>query len=194
MNNFYVYMYSHENIPFYVGKGSGDRYKIHGHLLQNRFLKNKIAKVGVGDVQINLLCANLTEEQSFYLEEYYIAGIGRRDKGLGPLCNLTNGGDGSSGLKTSEETKRKLSASLKGRKFSDEHKRKLSIAGKSRVCSGETRLKISATRRSQNKHYKHSKEAKLKISVANKGKVRSVESRKKMSESHKKRQFGYRVV
>ena len=119
MNKYYVYIYfDPNNIPFYVGKGKNNRYKISYHLQDhytNPFLKNKIRKVGVANVRIQFLHKDLTEEQAFYLEEYYIAGYGRRDLGLGPLCNLTNGGEGESGRIVSNETRQKISKANEGK-------------------------------------------------------------------------------
>ena len=123
-NTYYVYIYfDSNNIPFYAGKGKGYRYHLSCHLDEsnpNNFLKNKIRKVGVDNVIIKFLHKDLNEEQSFYLEEYYIAGYGRRDLGLGPLCNLTNGGEGESGRICSEETKQKISKIHKGKKIAPE--------------------------------------------------------------------------
>ena len=82
------------------------------------------------------------------------------------------------GRKHSEETKRKISISHKGKftgrdnpfygkKHSEETKQKISIANKGRKRSAELINRIKEIRK--NNPYKHSKEAKLKISKANKG-------------------------
>ena len=159
----YVYMYlDTDNVPFYVGKGTKDRYLVSRHIRKsspNPFLKNKIRKVGTENIKIQFLHKNLNEEQAFYLEEYYIAGIGRRDLGLGPLCNLTNGGEGDS-----------------GRIFSEEHKRKLSASGKDKIFSGVTKLKISRAHKGKVLTEEH----KLKISESSKGKILSEETKQKM--------------
>lgn len=81
------------------------------------------------------------------------------------------------GKARSEETKRKVSEGNKGKHLSEEHKRKLSEALK-----GNTNVK---GRPSAFKGKHHSEEAKRKLSEANKGKKPSEETRKKMSEAKK---------
>jgi len=177
MNDFYVYMYlDQDNVPFYVGKGRDSRYRIPKHIKKscpNRFLTNKILKVGINNIQIKFLYTNLSEEQAFYLEEYYIAGIGRRDLGLGPLCNLSNGGEGPSGRIPSKETRQKMSVAHTGLTATDETKQKMSVANKSMIFSIEHRSKLSKANKGRvpvNKGAHHSKEARRKMSIALKGK------------------------
>ena len=57
--------------------------------------------------EVVILQENLTWEQACDLERKMIAFYGRRDKGLGPLVNMTDGGDGAQGAVRSEETKQK---------------------------------------------------------------------------------------
>jgi hypothetical protein len=94
-NRFYVYMYLDiDNVPFYIGKGQGKRYQVHRHLGKNesnRFLKNKINKIGKENVKIHFLHKDLIEKTAFYWENYWIRYIGRRNKGEGSLTNLTDG-------------------------------------------------------------------------------------------------------
>ncbi|MCK4822666.1 hypothetical protein KA005_43285, partial [bacterium] len=149
MDNFYVYVYlDQDNIPFYVGKGKNIRYNIIKHLYgSNQFLIRKIKKVGVKNVKIMFPLKNVDEADAFAYEELFIGIVGRRDLGLGPLCNLTDGGEGCSGAigywkgkHLSEETRQKMrdshkgkSGSNKGRKFgppSEEIKRKISEGNK----------------------------------------------------------------
>ena len=81
----------------------------------------------------------------------------------------------------SEETKRKISKSLKGRKYSEEYKRKMSKALKGRKFSEETRKKLSIA----SKGRKFSDETKHKISETKKGKLLSEEHKRKISETLK---------
>lgn len=101
-----------DNIPFYVGKGKNVRYYVSAHLgkrCPNLFLKNKIRKISVENVKIQFLHKNLTEEGAFRQERYWIKYYGRRDLGTGTLCNLTDGGEGSTGHVCSDEAKLKMS-------------------------------------------------------------------------------------
>ena len=70
------------------------------------------------------------------------------------------------GRAVTEETRRKISESLKGRTFSEEHRRKLSEANKGKHLNEETRKKLSE---------------------ANKGRTFSEEWRRKLSEAAKRR-------
>lgn len=105
--------------------------------------------------------------------------------------NLTEGGGG--GIPC-EETRRKLSDIAKN--ISDEHRRKLSESAKGRIFSDETRKKLSENMKGKmckEKHFlfgKHrSDETKNKISKSLKGQHPSDETRKKLSEIRKGRKL-----
>lgn len=69
-----------------------------------------------------------TYEEAEKKEIELIKFYGRRDLGLGTLVNLTDGGKGQKNVhlrKHSEETKKKMSQSAKGKPKSKEHKEKL---------------------------------------------------------------------
>lgn len=173
MNNYYVYMYSgQDGNPFYIGKGKGYRYLLSRHLNDDHpFLNRKILKVGIDNIQIKFLYKDLTEEQAFYLEEYYIAGLGRKNLGLGPLTNCTNGGEGGSGQIVSSITKQKMSKAQMGNKHSlgyrhsDIAKEKISSAHLGKIVSKMTRIKMSKAQKGKI----ISEEQKRKISIVNKG-------------------------
>jgi NUMOD3 motif len=59
------------------------------------------------------------------------------------LYNLTDGGDGVSGVVVSEETRRKMGDASRGKPKSSEHRRKIGIAQIGKVISEETRRKSS---------------------------------------------------
>jgi hypothetical protein len=108
---YYTYAYLREDrTPYYIGKGQG----------------NRAYKKGKGEVKlpkdksrIIFLKQNLTEEESFKHEKYMIAVFGRKDNGTGILRNMTDGGDGPSGLIFTEEHRKKLSVSKTPEQRSD---------------------------------------------------------------------------
>lgn len=148
-----------------------------------------------GDEVLSIIVElDLSEEEALQREIFYIAHY----RVLGyKLTNMTDGGDGSSGRITSEETRKKLSKSLKGkgvgRKFSEEHRRKIGESQVGRVFSEETRKKIS----DKAKGRMASSEARKKISDSVKknwaekeqrtGQKHTLESREKMSKAGKEK-------
>ena len=181
MNDFYTYAYLRtDRTPYYVGKGKNDR----AYTKNRRHFKPPKDKS-----RIIFLKQNLTEEEAFKHEKYMIAVFGRKDLGTGILHNRTDGGEGSSGLIHSDETKIKMSESHTGKTFSENHRKKISEANKN--PSEEIRRKQSEA----NKGKTVSEETRRKLSEAQSkykgethqcyGKTFSEESRRKMSEAHK---------
>lgn len=169
MTNFYIYgiFKDSDSIPFYIGKGSGDRIKRtlkQGSLLKLNIIKKYNAKA-------KILINNLYEEDAFKLEKCLIRLFGKRDDG-GVLINHTDGGEGRSGcipwnknMKMSKEFCKKLSKSFKGRIVSDitkEKHRKIMIGDGNPAKRLEVRRKISKN----NKGVPKSEEHKNNISVS----------------------------
>ena len=130
-----------------------------------------------------------TEDWAF-AEKKWIAFY--RGKGL-DLVNLTDGGEGVTGLVFSAASREKMATAKKGRKLTPEHIKKVadalrgkkrteeSMAGSrkaltGRVVSQETREKIRASLIGR----KHTDEAREKISAAGVGRTHSEESKAKM--------------
>ena len=82
------------------------------------------------DVDVEIVARDLSWELACELEQLMIQEYGRFDLGTGRLVNMTDGGDGSFGVKQSDHTKRKRSNSLLGIKRSEETRRKTSEARK----------------------------------------------------------------
>ena len=124
-----------------------------------------------------------SEEEMNSDEQYYI----KLFKTLYPNgYNLTEGGDG--GI-LCEETRKKISESLKGKQFSEETRRKLSDANKGKTLSEEARKKMSDAKKGKpapNKGIPMSEEARKKMSDAKKGKP-SPNKGIPMSEEQKKK-------
>jgi hypothetical protein len=107
-NKYYTYAYLREDrTPYYIGKGT--KYRAFGRTRRG-------AKPPRDKSKIIILKQNLTEEEAFKHEIYMIAVFGRKDLGTGILLNMTDGGDGVSGYKFSEESKRRKSILYTGRK------------------------------------------------------------------------------
>lgn len=196
MNEYYTYAYLRENrTPYYIGKGEGRRVYKKG--------RDEV-KPPKDKFRIIFLKQNLTEEEAFKHEKYMIAVFGRKDLGTGILRNKTDGGEGSSGLIHTEETKTKISEVHKGRTHSEETKKKMSEAHKGRVFTEEHRKKLSEARKGKYVGEKHplysksrSEETRRKLSEANKGenhpfygKSHSEETRRKQSEANKGKNIG----
>lgn len=115
MKTFYVYTISSLNIPIYIGKGTktllkNDRIKLsrtlNGHLDEceklcslnkgtlksNTFVKHKY------DLSFEIIYETETETLAFDKECELIQFYGRKDLSLGPLVNLTDGGEGARGF------------------------------------------------------------------------------------------------
>jgi len=142
---------------FYIGIGNKKRPKSKRN--RNKHWRGVVNKYGY-DVQI--LSENLDWERACELEKMMISFYGRYDKGLGPLVNQTDGGDGfnggnawNKGISPSDDVKKKISKKLIGKmcgdknpffnkKHSEESRRKNSESQKNRPpASEETKLKRS---------------------------------------------------
>lgn len=143
MSVFYIYRHFRldTNECFYVGKGSDNR--AYWKYKRNDYWNNIVNKHGY---RVELIEKDLSEEVAFTLEMILIEEHGRRDLGTGSLVNMTDGGDGVSGHKHSDETKVKMSEAQSG----DKHH----MFGK--IPSDKTKALISAAQ-TGNKHYNFGK-------------------------------------
>lgn len=112
-NDNYVYLHIKKltGEPFYIGKGYYNRAFVKGKK-RNKWWNNIVNKYGL---EIIFLATNLTEQEAIDLEIKFIKEIGRRDLGLGPLINLTDGGEGTRGYIPSKEKNKNHSDMMKGR-------------------------------------------------------------------------------
>jgi hypothetical protein len=118
--NFYAYLLidSSTNQPFYAGKGTNRRMYEHYRVrnrLKNPLLKNKILQMVRDNVPITYdkVLINVNEQQAFQKEIELVNMYGRKIDRTGTLCNLTEGGEGSS-ISWTEEKKQAKSKAMKG--------------------------------------------------------------------------------
>jgi hypothetical protein len=187
MMNSYVYTLvdPRSSLPFYVGKGSGERCNAHiveaKYYVKRKSLKlNKIRKLmrlGMEPIVVKVE-ENVSDKQALDLECLLIAEM--RDLGFA-LTNMTDGGDGAQGYKHTEDHKQKMSELQKGRVFSEETKQRMR-----KPKSEQGRKNIAEARLSTD--YRPSEETKKKISEAIKGRpspmtgrIQTDEAKAKMS-------------
>lgn len=153
------YTYAHyradDNRIFYIGKGKGSRHK--SISCRNIHWRRTVALYGF---KSEILCRWNTESEAFEHEKFLIKMF--RELGH-KLVNITDGGEGASGVKMSEEQKQKIREDHRtrdyatiftpearakiinthtGKHVSVETRRKMSEAGKGRPVSAETREKF----------------------------------------------------
>lgn len=102
---FYVYVHrrADTNKVFYVGKGKRDRAT---SKQRNQYWKRIVALYGY---TIEIVINGMQENKAHQLEMELISFYGKEN-----LANLTDGGEGRSGSKHSESTKKKISQKLVG--------------------------------------------------------------------------------
>ena len=171
--SFYVYHYCdpESGTPFYVGKGKGRRAYVHltackrpKHCCYDAFFYKKLRKMLSKGIEptIEIIQRFSKSEEALKFEVSDIKRIGRRNLGLGPLTNLTDGGEGSLGYVISNETKQKISNALLGRVISKETRQKMGDFQRGKKYSEETRRKMSEASRGR----QHTKETRRKIGEA----------------------------
>lgn len=117
---YYTYIYydpSRLNEPIYVGKGCNER--AWQHLKSKRkspFIQRLQFMKKNGVTPIIGIYSDIDEELSLLIEEELILKFGRKDLGKGPLLNLTDGGEGTSGFKWSSESRKAHSMNRSGSK------------------------------------------------------------------------------
>jgi hypothetical protein len=153
--DYYVYLHRKATTGdvFYVGKGKNRRST---HTFnRNIYWERTVNKYGF---TVEIVLKNLTEKQALDAEIDYIDFFGIEN-----LCNLTKGGEG-------------LSMNL-----SEDHKKKIGNSNKGKKRSLELRKRISDSL----KGFKHTEEAKKKISIASSNRTKETTEKRILSLSKK---------
>jgi len=172
VNDFYVYAHLRNDTGaiFYVGKGRGKR-------AIQRCGRNKHWQniAGASGFRAVYLWSNVDEISALALEIKTIASL-RQDGAA--LTNVTDGGCGLSGMRFSDDHKRKIGLSRVGRKRTDDEKASIAAGTKLAMTPDVClRIALAATSRVP------SDEAKRKISEAMMGRKFSDETRQKLRDA-----------
>jgi group I intron endonuclease len=193
-----IYQLLFPNGKKYIGitsRTAQERFNQHCRSVKKYAIDGAIRKYGKENVIITVLATIDNWELLCLAEQEAIVKFNTKSPNG---YNLTDGGEGTLGFLATDEQRKKLSLSRKGRILSEETKRKISIANKDRVISMETREKMKLAMKGykpspetrkiwseQRKGRIATKETREKMSLARKGKPVSEEWRRKLSESNK---------
>jgi len=170
----------------YIGKANNVKRRWEKHCVAARnesdgLLYRAMRKYGIENFQMRVI--DEAEDEAYALNTLEPLWIRRfREEGI-ELYNLTEGGEGIVGLVHSEETKQKMSESLRGKKRSEEQRQRLSEANRGKSPSEEARRKISEANRGRSKPPRSEQHLrKLREAALARGSM-SEEQKRKISES-----------
>jgi hypothetical protein len=176
----YQHIRKDTNEVFYVGIGKSIR-RAYSKANRNTHWLNLTNK---NEYSVQITHTGIIWEEACSIEKYLIAFYGRNDLGLGPLVNMTDGGEGA--VNPTEEIRQKQ-ANRKGKKHTPEAIEKIR-----NIClnmSEETKRKMSEAKKGKPSHLKGKKwdeEFCKKASLRQKGKPSNMKGRKFSEESKKK--------
>jgi hypothetical protein len=186
-----AYVYRHirldNNTVFYIGIGTSDSYKrAKTSIRRNSYWKNITCKT---NWYYEIMIDNVSVEQTRSKEIEFIKLYGREDKKEGTLCNLTDGGDATTGYVVKDEVKRILSEKNKGKKLSEEHKRKISESNKGKMHTQEVinKMRLAKIGKKQSAQTIDKRRQKLIGNKSNTGKVLPEAQKEKMRISQRLR-------
>lgn len=139
-----AYVYRHirldNNEVFYIGIGIRKNYlRAKTIVRRNQYWINVINKT---EWKFEIIFDNISFDEAKEKEIELIKMYGRKDKGLGTLVNLTDGGDGTAGNIVTQKVKERLSIINTGKTLSQDHKGKIALSNTGKTASIESRLKM----------------------------------------------------
>jgi hypothetical protein len=186
-----AYVYRHirldTNAIFYIGIGTASSYKRARTIVRrNVYWKNIVSKT---KWDYEIIFDDISLEHAKEKEIEFIKFYGRKDKGEGTLCNLTDGGDATTGYIVKNEVKQLLSEINKGKKLSKEHKSKISESHKGKIIAKESidKMRLAKIGKKQSAETIEKRRKKLIGNKSNTGKTLPESQKEKMKLSQKLR-------
>jgi hypothetical protein len=149
-----AYVYQHvrldTNEVFYIGiaKNSLNNYRrAKLKVRRNVFWQNIINKT---EYRVDILFDNISWEEACEKEKELILKFGKRIDNTGTLVNITNGGEGSIGLKRTKEEIKKFTEFAK-QPLTEKHKLNIKLSKLGTKHSEETKKKISESNKGKHK-------------------------------------------
>ena len=170
MKRFYVYgWYLSDGTCFYVGKGTGDRYRERSR--RNEYWINIVAQEEAEgrSVSVRILHGELTEAEALSIEERLI-------RQWSPKANLTLGGQGPSGYRHTVEALQRTGSAQKALWQDPEYRAHMVEVHTGHAHTDETKAKIGAAHKGQ----KRPDGTGEKIAATKRGKPRSEETKAKI--------------
>lgn len=158
-NRFYLYRHIRpdKDQPFYIG--IGEKYRATNFINgRNKYWRN-IFELNLRTIEVDVIEEELAWKQACEKEIWWISFYGRADLKKGPLCNLTDGGEGGFGRKNTPE---QIAAKSKIMKEKGDRIRAC------RTPEGVERIRQSSLRRIR------TEEEKIKIGNAIRGKKKTI--------------------
>ena len=202
MNRYYVYSYAYpDGTPYYIGKGSGRRHRVHlcdakAGRNTNKYAVRVTAKIirNGAEPVVTIIREGLSNDEACALEVELIAHYGRRDIGTGCLTNGTDGGDkGAIGLSDAARALQVAAIkrwTLEDRVVDAEYRERISEGVKDHYRRNpvpeQRRVKLSKRMSGEGNPMsgqKHSADARRKISEAHAGVSLSEDHRLHISEA-----------
>ena len=152
MEKYYIYRITNNiNHKTYIGQHKYYKSLLveDGYMGSGVLLGYAKKKYGIENFSKEIITIAMSSSEANVLEKYYITK--ERKENIYGCYNVADGGQGGAGawnkgIPCSEETKKKLSESLKGRKhghLSEETKKKISDVHKGKQISEETKIMLS---------------------------------------------------
>lgn len=201
---YYIYKITNSfDGKFYIGKTNDLEKRWYNHVYcalvkkEPYYFYNAIRKYGAEFFISEIIEECESDEQALLREKYWIFFLKSNNSEIG--YNMTDGGDGVSGLKRTDESKNKQRAQMLGRRHSDETKSKMSKSAIGKIKSDETKQKMSKAKSGENNGMfgvSHRYDTKQKLSVFQSNRIRdplTEEHKQKNREAALKQDFSFRI-